>query len=101
MGLNVFTDLGFPADRATEMALRAKITIQLRGAIEARQLTKSAAAKQLGIPCSTISDIQRLRSERLSLALLLRILFKARIPFRLEYGGTPESLRVNVTVTPS
>lgn len=96
MSLNVFADLGFPDDRAAEMALRVAVAVQIGSTIEQRQLKQHEAAKLFGVPQPTISKIQHLKLERLSLALLLRMLFKAGIPFTLSYGGTPQSIRARV-----
>ena len=52
---NVFTDLGFDPAEAAILQLRSKLINDLRGFINAKQLTQAQAVEQLGIAQSRVS----------------------------------------------
>ncbi|MEY4529397.1 MAG: hypothetical protein RLZZ156_118 [Deinococcota bacterium] len=52
---NVFTDLGFDPAEAAILQLRSRLINDLRGFINAKQLTQAQAVEQLGIAQSRVS----------------------------------------------
>jgi predicted XRE-type DNA-binding protein len=54
---NVFADLGFAADEAEHLKLRAQLMGAVREAIQRRALTQAQAAKLLGVTQPRISDL--------------------------------------------
>ena len=71
---NVFTDLGFPAEEAAHLLIRADLIGQLRELIAERGLTQQAAAKALGVTQPRISDLVRGRIELFSIDTLVEML---------------------------
>ena len=56
---NVFRDLGFSADEAEHLKVRANLMIHLQEAIAARGFTQARAAKLLGVSQPRVSDLMR------------------------------------------
>jgi predicted XRE-type DNA-binding protein len=56
---NVFRDLGFPAEQAEHLLIRADLLLQLQKAVAARRLTQAALAKVLHITQPRVSDLLR------------------------------------------
>ena len=56
---NVFRDLGFPAEEAEHLLIRADLLLQLQKAVAARRLTQAAVAKVLRITQPRVSDLLR------------------------------------------
>ncbi len=96
MSKNAFADIGFSDADAADMALRVAVAAQIRRVISQRELSQNEAKKLFGVPQPTISKINRLRLSGLSLSLLLRMLFKAGIPFQLTSGGNSQSVSAAV-----
>src|SRR5882724_8652446 len=96
MSKNAFADIGFDDRDASEMALRVAVAVQIKRLIQARRLSQGDARALFGVPQPTISKIVNLRLDRVSLTLLLRMLFKAGVPFHLVYGGTPQAISAQV-----
>ncbi|MEK7329189.1 MAG: helix-turn-helix transcriptional regulator [Candidatus Eisenbacteria bacterium] len=71
---NVFRDLGFDAEEAANLKIRADLMIQLTKLIEARGLTQAAAAKLLGVTQPRISDLMRGKIDRFSIDGLVQML---------------------------
>jgi len=94
---NVFADLGFADDKASEMALRVAVAVQIVEVIKARNLTQNDAKKLFHVPQPTVSKIMKLRLANLSLAYLLRMLFKAGLPFEIRYGGNSQAIDATVS----
>jgi predicted XRE-type DNA-binding protein len=94
---NVFADLGFADDKASEMALRVAVAVQIVQVIKARNLTQNEAKKLFHVPQPTISKIVKLRLANLSLAFLLRMLFKAGLQFAIRSGGNSQSIDATVS----
>jgi predicted XRE-type DNA-binding protein len=101
MSRNAFADLGFAEDKAAEMALRVAVAVQIVQVIKARRLTQNDAKKLFGVPQPTISKIMKLRLANLSLAFLLRMLFKASLPFEIKYGGSSQAIDASVAKQPN
>jgi predicted XRE-type DNA-binding protein len=101
MSKNAFADLGFAEDKASEMALRTAVAVQIVQVIKARNLTQNDAKRLFGVPQPTISKIMKLRLANLSLAFLLRMLFKASLPFEIKYGGNSQAIDASVAREPN
>ena len=71
---NVFRDLGFSAEEAENLRIRADLMIQLTKLIEARGLTQAAAAKLLDVTQPRISDLVRGKINRFSIDSLVEML---------------------------
>lgn len=74
---NVFLDLGFDPAEAAVLQMRATLMGDLRSYIERNKLTQSAAAKNLGIAQSRVSDLVRGKWQKFSLEMLITL--EARI----------------------
>ena len=74
---NVFTDLGFPAEEAALMAMRAELMASLRQTITERGWTQIQAAEQLGIGQSRVSDLMRGKWDKFSLDMLVTLATRA------------------------
>ena len=70
---NVFVDMGFPAEEAAVLAMRADLMAKLRLQIERSGWTQMDASKQLGIAQSRVSDLMRGKWEKFSLDMLVTI----------------------------
>ena len=66
---NVFRDLGFPAEQARSLRLRADLMIRIRRVIEDRTMTQTAAAKLLGVAQPRISDLVHGKIDLFSMTL--------------------------------
>ena len=78
---NVFVDLGYSADEAAILQMRADLMADLRKFIENKKLTQAKAAKVLGITQSRVSDLTRGKWDRFSLEML--IILATRAGFRV------------------
>ena len=74
---NVFIDLGFPAEEAAVLAMRAELLAKLRALIAERGRTQHEAAKRLGIGQSRVSDLARGKWDKFSLDTLLTLAARA------------------------
>jgi len=75
--VNVFRDLGFDAEEAENLRIRADLMIQLTKLIETRGLTQASAAKLLGVTQPRISDLMRGKIDRFSIDTLIEMLGRA------------------------
>ncbi len=75
---DVFQDLGFDADEAAHLGIRAKLMARVRKLIEERGLTQSAAAELFGVTQPRISDLVRGKIELFSIDGLVDMLARAR-----------------------
>jgi predicted XRE-type DNA-binding protein len=76
---NVFRDLGFPAEEAESLRLRADLMVQIRRLIEGRKLTQAAAAKVFGVTQPRVSDLVRGKIDLFSIDTLVDMLARAGI----------------------
>ena len=58
-GSNVFADLGFEAEEAENLKVRAQLMSELRRLIETRGLTQAEAGALLGVAQPRVSDLTR------------------------------------------
>jgi len=84
---NVFRDLGFAAEEAENLRIRAELMARLTGVIEAQGLTQAEAARLLGVTQPRVSDLARGKIGLFSIDTLVKMLAKA-------------GLRVTVTARP-
>ena len=81
---NVFIDLGYSADEAAILQMRADLTADLRKFIKAKKLTQAKAAESLGISQSRVSDLIRGKWERFSLEMLITLATRAGMHVTLK-----------------
>jgi predicted XRE-type DNA-binding protein len=80
---NVFRDLGFPADKAEHLLVRADLMIRLEKELASRDLKQSQAAKLLGISQPRVSALLRGRVELFSADALIDMLARLGVKVRL------------------
>lgn len=80
---NVFRDLGFSADEAEHLLIRADLLIQLQRAIASRGLTQTKAAKLLRVTQPRVSDVLRGRIDLFSTDSLIDMLARLDVHVRL------------------
>jgi len=81
---NVFIDLGYSADEAAILQMRADLMADLRKFIKAKRLTQAKAAEILGVSQSRVSDLIRGKWERFSLEMLITLATKAGMRVTLK-----------------
>jgi len=81
---NPFLDLGFSAEEAAILQMRADLMAQLRKVIKARRLTQAKAARLLGVSQSRVSDLVRGKWEKFSLEMLITLATRAGIRITLK-----------------
>lgn len=79
---NVFRDLGFSADEAEHLLIRADLLIQLQKAIASRGLTQAKAAKILRVTQPRVSDLLRGRIDLFSTDSLIDMLARLGVHVR-------------------
>ena len=80
---NVFRDLGFSADEAEHLLVRAELLIQLQKALASRGLTQAKAAKILRVTQPRVSDMLRGRIDLFSTDSLIDMLARLGVHVRL------------------
>lgn len=88
---NVFRDLGFPAEEAEHLLIRADLLIQLQKAIAARGLTQAKAARILRVTQPRVSDLLRGRIDLFSTDSVIDMLARLEIQVRFVLKPTPRS----------
>lgn len=88
---NVFRDLGFPAEEAEHLLIRADPLLQLQKAVTARRLTQAALAKVLRITQPRVSDLLRGQLHLFSTDTLID--FLARLGIRVRFVVSPSRRR--------
>ena len=83
---NVFQDLGFSAEEATNLKLRSDLMIRLSKLIEARGLTQAQAATLFGVTQPRISDLVRGKIDRFSIDTLIAMLGHAGVRVQIVLG---------------
>jgi predicted XRE-type DNA-binding protein len=86
---NVFRDLGFTAEEAESLRIRADLMIQIRRLIESRKLTQAAAAKIFAVTQPRISDLVRGKIDLFSIDTLVDMLARAGVRVRLTVQRRP------------
>ncbi len=83
---NVFQDLGFPPEEATNLKLRSDLMVRLSKLIDARGLTQSQAAELLGVTQPRVSDLVRGKIDRFSIDTLITMLGHAGVGVQIVLG---------------
>ena len=83
---NVFRDLGFDAEEATNLKLRSDLMIRLSKLIEARGLTQAQAAEVFGVTQPRVSDLVRGKIDRFSIDMLIAMLGHAGVGVQIVLG---------------
>ena len=85
---NVFRDIGFSAEEAEHLVVRADLLIQLQKLIASRGLTQSAVAKLLRVTQPRVSDLLRGRIDLFSTDSLIDMLARLGVRVRLVIKPT-------------
>ena len=83
---NVFRDLGFSEEEATNLKLRSDLMIRLSKLIDARGLTQARAADLFGVTQPRISDLVRGKIDRFSIDTLIAMLGHAGVRIQIVVG---------------
>lgn len=71
---NVFADIGFPAEEAANLLVRAQLMSELTRILKARFPTQTAAAGALDVTQTRVSDLYRGKIERFTVDMLINLL---------------------------
>jgi predicted XRE-type DNA-binding protein len=74
---NVFLDVGFDAEEAVNLKLRAMLMIEIEKYIQEKHLTQKRAAERLGVTQPRISDLMRGKIGLFSVDTLITMLTHA------------------------
>ena len=85
---NVFADLGFSPEEASLLQMRADLMNELRLVIETRGWTQVAAARELGVSQSRVSDLVRGKWQQFSLDMLVTLAVRAGLQVNVELVTT-------------
>jgi predicted XRE-type DNA-binding protein len=88
---NVFEDLGFVPEAASNLTIRAALMLQLEQFMEEQGWTQQQAALQFGVTQPRISDLKRGKIDRFSIDMLVRMLSRAGL--RVEFRILPRTFR--------
>ncbi len=93
-GGNVFRDLGFSAEQAEHLRIRADLMVSLQKAIARRRLKQAEAAKIFGVSQPRVSDLLRGRLDLFSTETLIDML--AHLGIRVKLVLQPPRKRAGV-----
>lgn len=79
---NVFLDVGFPADEAQNLLLRAELMVQVERYVKRNGGTQQMAARSLGVTQPRLNQLLKGRIELFSLDALVNML--AKVGMRVE-----------------
>ena len=91
---NVFRDLGFSAEEAEHLLIRADLLIQLQKAIASRGLTQAKAAKILRVTQPRVSDVLRGRLDLFSTDSVIDMLARLGVHVRFVLKSSRRRLKV-------
>lgn len=83
---NVFRDVGFHAEQAESLRLRAALMVEIKRLMQARRLTQTAAARLFGVTQPRMSDLVRGKIELFSLDTLVDMLARVGMRVQLRVG---------------
>ncbi len=89
----VFHDVGFAAEDAASLRIRADLMIRIRQLIERLGLTQAAAARILGVRQPRVSDLVRGKIDLFSIDTLVDMLARAGVRVRLTVQSSPRKRR--------
>ncbi len=81
---NVFEDLGFEAEEATNLKIRADLMLDLKRFIESQQWTQVEAARFFGETQPRISNLLKGDIDRFSIDKLVQMLVKAGMDVKIS-----------------
>ncbi len=87
-GDNVFRDLGFSAEEAESLRIRATLMDEIVDLLDRRNLTQTAAADLMGVSQPRLSDVVCGRIERFSIDALVEMLARAEVRIQLTFRRT-------------
>src|SRR5687767_15722142 len=91
---NVFCDLGFSAEEAEHLLVRADLLIHLQKALASRGLTQAKAAKILRVTQPRVSDLLRGRIDLFSTDSLIDMLARLGVHVRFVLKSSRRRLKV-------
>ena len=91
---NVFRDLGFSAEEAEHLLIRADLLIQLQKVIASRDLTQAKAATILRVTQPRVSDLLRGRLDLFSTDTLIDMLARLGVHVRFVLKASRSRLKV-------
>ena len=91
---NVFRDLGFPADEAEHLLIRADLLIELQKVIASRDMTQAQVARMLRVTQPRVSDLLRGRIDLFSTDALIDMLARLGVRVRLVLKPSRRRLKV-------
>ena len=91
---NVFRDLGFPAEEAEHLLIRADLLIHLQKVIDSRDMTQAQVARMLRVTQPRVSDLLRGRIDLFSTDALIDMLARLGVRVRLVLKTSRRRLRV-------
>jgi len=91
---NVFRDLGFSAEEAEHLLIRADLLIQLQKVIASRGLTQAKAATILRVTQPRVSDLLRGRLDLFSTDTLIDMLARLGVYVRFVLKASRRRLKV-------
>ena len=91
---NVFSDVGFSAQEAEHLKVRADLLIQIETALKARGLKRAEAAKLLGVTQRRLNDLVSGRIDLFSIDSLIDLL--ARLGVRVKVVVVAPKKRLQV-----
>lgn len=83
---NVFRDLGFSEEEATNLKMRTDLMVRLSKVIETRGMTQAEAARFFGVSQPRISDLVRGKIDRFSVDTLIGMLGHAGVKVQIVVG---------------
>ena len=91
---NVFRDVGFSAEEAEHLRVRAELMVALQKAISKQALKQAKAARLLGVTQPRVSDLMRGRIDLFSADTLIDMLARLGVGVRLTLRQSRRPIRV-------
>ncbi|WP_103028540.1 helix-turn-helix domain-containing protein [Salinibacter altiplanensis] len=92
---NVFSDLGFEAEEAANLKVRARLMVRLRRFIKEHGMTQDEAADFFGVNQPRISDLVNKKIEKFSIDTLINMLTQAGVGVNVDFDDTEPSSAEN------
>ncbi|MCS3666413.1 putative XRE-type DNA-binding protein [Salinibacter ruber] len=88
---NVFADLGFEAEEAANLKVRARLMVRLRRFIKERGMTQDEAADYFGVNQPRISDLVNKKIDKFSIDTLVNMLTQAGVGVKIDFNEAESS----------
>ncbi|WP_251923422.1 helix-turn-helix domain-containing protein [Salinibacter ruber] len=88
---NVFSDLGFEAEEAANLKVRARLMVRLRRFIKQRGMTQQEAADFFGVNQPRISDLVNKKIDKFSIDTLVNMLTQAGVGVKIDFDEAESS----------